>query len=97
MQNIHDSLVLCDMLSLFSIENKKPELLIIPSPHLMTTAMNAAARRLPQLGKTAFMLCDIQERFRPLIHRFPAVIATAKKMVALIHLLGLSRAKIILI
>jgi hypothetical protein len=30
---------------------------------------------------TTFFLCDIQERFRDLIHQYPSVIATAEKMV----------------
>lgn len=32
-------------------------------------------------GSTALFCCDIQERFRPLIHDFPALIHSAKKMV----------------
>ncbi|KAK9764704.1 hypothetical protein K7432_007591 [Basidiobolus ranarum] len=32
-------------------------------------------------NSTAFFVCDIQERFRTLIHAFPNVIATAQKMV----------------
>ncbi|ORY90167.1 Isochorismatase hydrolase [Leucosporidium creatinivorum] len=32
-------------------------------------------------GNTAFFVCDIQERFRTAIHGFPAVVATAEKMV----------------
>ncbi|KAM0793603.1 hypothetical protein ACM66B_001036 [Microbotryomycetes sp. NB124-2] len=32
-------------------------------------------------GKTAFFVCDIQERFRSAIHAYPQVIATAEKMV----------------
>ncbi|CDR47403.1 RHTO0S14e03180g2_1 [Rhodotorula toruloides] len=31
-------------------------------------------------NKTAFFVCDIQERFRLVIHAYPAVIATAEKM-----------------
>lgn len=42
--------------------------------------MNAACR-LPVAKRTAFFLCDIQERFRPLIHRYPSVIATAQKLI----------------
>ncbi|KAI9219007.1 Isochorismatase-like protein [Blastocladiella britannica] len=37
------------------------------------------ARLTPE--RTAFFLCDVQERFRPLIFRFPDVVATAAKMV----------------
>eukprot|EP01127_Copromyxa_protea_P007080 TRINITY_DN17005_c0_g1_i1.p1 TRINITY_DN17005_c0_g1~~TRINITY_DN17005_c0_g1_i1.p1 ORF type:complete len:198 (+),score=37.37 TRINITY_DN17005_c0_g1_i1:172-765(+) len=35
-----------------------------------------------QLNKTAFFLCDIQERFRPHIQAFPAVVQVAKTMTA---------------
>lgn len=34
-----------------------------------------------QLTKTALFECDLQERFRPLIHKFPAVVHTAQKMI----------------
>jgi nicotinamidase-related amidase len=32
-------------------------------------------------SSTAFFLCDIQERFRSIIHAYPGVISVAQKMV----------------
>lgn len=52
----------------------------------MAVARNAIRR--PILGSTAFLLCDIQERFRPLISNFPHVVATADKMVKASRILG---------
>lgn len=46
---------------------------------MATHALRAAT--LPKLERTVFMLCDIQERFRPLIHRFDDVIHTAATLV----------------
>jgi hypothetical protein len=34
------------------------------------------------LEKTAFMLCDIQERFRPVIHEFAHLVTVAETMVS---------------
>jgi nicotinamidase-related amidase len=41
-----------------------------------------AVRRLGRLeaSSTVFLCCDIQEAFRSAIHRFPAVVATAQRM-----------------
>ncbi|KAK4693363.1 hypothetical protein P7C70_g8939, partial [Phenoliferia sp. Uapishka_3] len=39
-------------------------------------------------GRTAFFVCDIQERFRTAIFAYPSVIATAEKMVKGAALLG---------
>nr|KAJ3419939.1 Isochorismatase domain-containing protein 1 [Polyrhizophydium stewartii] len=53
--------------------------------------MSAASRVLrgtlatPTPSNTAFFLCDIQERFRPLIWQYPHVVATANKMVRVLH------------
>ncbi|KAL2917648.1 hypothetical protein HK105_202935 [Polyrhizophydium stewartii] len=56
--------------------------------------MSAASRVLrgtlatPTPSNTAFFLCDIQERFRPLIWQYPHVVATANKMVRAAGLLN---------
>ena len=43
-----------------------------------------AVRRLGRLeaSSTVFLCCDIQEAFRSAIHRFPAVVATAQRMLS---------------
>lgn len=45
-----------------------------------TSAALSASRRLGKLGtsSTIFFACDIQERFRNVIHNMPAVISTAR-------------------
>ncbi len=35
-----------------------------------------------------FLMCDVQERFRPLIHRFPSLVASCGTLAAAAHLLG---------
>ncbi|GAA6022070.1 hypothetical protein JCM8202_004399 [Rhodotorula sphaerocarpa] len=40
--------------------------------------MSSIRRLVP--GKTAFFACDLQERFRLIVHSYPAVLATAHKM-----------------
>ncbi|KAI8921651.1 Isochorismatase-like protein [Entophlyctis helioformis] len=47
----------------------------------MSALVRPASLRSPSLASTAFFVCDIQERFRPLIHNFPSVVATAHKMI----------------
>ncbi|GAA5891917.1 hypothetical protein JCM8208_002935 [Rhodotorula glutinis] len=51
--------------------------------------MASPARRVTKVvpGKTAFFLCDIQERFRLVIHAYPSVIQTAEKMLKAAKLL----------
>ncbi|KAL8286208.1 hypothetical protein RQP46_004696 [Phenoliferia psychrophenolica] len=41
--------------------------------------MSSVVKLVP--SRTAFFVCDIQERFRTAIHAYPSVIATAEKMV----------------
>ena len=53
---------------------------------MSSDATAAAAAGVPKLGRfdpatTVFFLCDIQERFRPLIHEFPSLIAASKTLV----------------
>ncbi|GAA6022174.1 hypothetical protein JCM11491_005116 [Sporobolomyces phaffii] len=45
----------------------------------MTTLARRVARLVP--SKTAFLCCDIQERFRARIHAYGSVVATADKMI----------------
>lgn len=42
--------------------------------------MARVVRRLPVPDRSVFLLCDIQERFRTLIHRFPTVVHSAKTL-----------------
>ncbi|GJN92045.1 hypothetical protein Rhopal_005073-T1 [Rhodotorula paludigena] len=53
-------------------------------------SVSAAAKRLAKVtpDKTAFFVCDIQERFRTVIHAYPAVISTAEKMLKAAKLLN---------
>ena len=50
----------------------------------------ASAADAPRIGRlvpseTALFVCDVQERFRPIISGFPAVIDTSKRMVRPVH------------
>ena len=49
----------------------------------MSTSIAASATRLGKLtpNETALLVCDVQERFRPLISGFPAVVDTSRRMV----------------
>ncbi|GAA6007510.1 uncharacterized protein JCM10292_003909 [Rhodotorula paludigena] len=53
-------------------------------------SVSAAAKRLAKVtpDKTAFFVCDIQERFRTVIHAYPAVISTTEKMLKAAKLLN---------
>merc|ERR1712093_416099 len=60
------------------------------APRLATLCtMASPVRRVAKVvpGKTAFFLCDIQERFRLVIHAYPSVIQTAEKMLKAAKLL----------
>lgn len=48
--------------------------------NMSTSAALSAARRVGKIvpSKTVFFACDIQERFRDLIHNMPAVISTSR-------------------
>lgn len=48
----------------------------------MASAASGAARvgRLAP-GETALLVCDVQDRFRPIISGFPAVVDTSRRMV----------------
>lgn len=48
--------------------------------HLRTAA--------PRVGNTVFLLCDIQEKFRPLIHEFATVVQAAKTLTRSAQALG---------
>eukprot|EP00898_Chlorokybus_atmophyticus_P003790 jgi/Chlat1/4411/Chrsp29S04543 len=52
----------------------------------LTTISMAALPRLAQ-GNCALFVCDIQEKFRPVIDKFPAVIHTAKTMLQAANIL----------
>lgn len=54
-----------------------------PARFRFLSSNSKAAVLSPKLGKTALLCCDIQEKFRPLIHQYPNVIFTANKMVSL--------------
>ena len=53
----------------------------------MSTAITASSTRLGKLPpeETALLVCDVQERFRPVISGFPAVIDTSRRMVSLLY------------
>lgn len=56
--------------------------------HAAVRAMATAATGRPSVGKlapeeTALLICDVQERFRPVISGFPAVVDTSRRMVSL--------------
>jgi hypothetical protein len=48
----------------------------------------SAIKRLARV-KPVFFLCDIQERFRPIIHNFPAVVHTADKLLKAAEILDI--------
>jgi hypothetical protein len=50
----------------------------------LAMAALAAARRIvrPKPESTVFMLCDVQERFRDLIFKFPSVVQSASTLVS---------------
>lgn len=57
-----------------------------PAPRSVRTMAAAAAGGAPRVGKlapeeTALLVCDVQERFRPVITGFPAVVDTSRRMV----------------
>lgn len=58
---------------------------------MAAAATAAAAARLGKLlpSKSALFVCDIQERFRPLISGMPAVVDTARRMVRGANILSL--------
>ncbi|KAK4331921.1 Isochorismatase-like protein [Rhodotorula toruloides] len=56
----------------------RPRSLSHPSLSHCLRTMSPVRKIVP--NKTAFFVCDIQERFRLVIHAYPAVIATAEKM-----------------
>ncbi|KAL4514143.1 hypothetical protein Ndes2526A_g09198 [Nannochloris sp. 'desiccata'] len=52
-------------------------------PSAMSTAITASSTRLGKLtpGETALLVCDVQERFRPVISGFSAVVDTSRRMI----------------
>jgi hypothetical protein len=54
-------------------------------------ALSTKAARLGKLlpTSTALFVCDIQERFRPIITGFPAVVDTSRRMIRGANILGL--------
>ena len=53
--------------------------------------MTMSARRLGRLdpASTLFLCCDIQEAFRGVIHKFPALLKTAQRMMATARILSI--------
>lgn len=53
----------------------------------MSTAITASSTQMGKLTpvETALFVCDVQERFRPLISGYPAVIDTSRRMVSLLY------------
>ncbi len=54
----------------------------------MAAAAAAARRALPTPSTTMLFVCDVQERFRPLVWRFPAVVKSARALAAGARALG---------
>ncbi len=46
----------------------------------MSSVVAAHSRSFLNPGSTVFLLCDVQERFRPLIHNFPAVLSNSARL-----------------
>ncbi|GAA6010204.1 hypothetical protein JCM10207_005665 [Rhodosporidiobolus poonsookiae] len=53
--------------------------------------MSSTAKRLARINphKTAFFVCDLQERFRLVIHSYPNVLQTAEKMIKAANILDI--------
>ena len=49
----------------------------------MATAAGGGGRGVGKLApaETALLVCDVQERFRPVISGFPAIVDTSRRMV----------------
>ncbi len=53
----------------------------------MAAASNSKVGKLNP-SETALLVCDVQERFRPLIYGFPAIVDTSRRMVSCCQHLG---------
>ncbi len=67
---------------------------VLAKRFFMSSAASASKLHALDPATTCFLLCDIQERFRPLIHEFPSLVASAQTLVRNVSVLTISVVKL---